>query len=110
MKKYNIKNYIRYKEDVSNSIRRIVKKPNFTEYSSEELKILFLPLVENISRKFSTSQQASGVMSIMDVIQAGSIGLNLAVDRIDRELLNESEDGDKKSLLQALKRTNGQIW
>jgi RNA polymerase sigma factor (sigma-70 family) len=109
MKKYNIKNYIRYKEDVSNSIRRIVKKPNFTEYSSEELKILFLPLVENISRKFSTSQQASGVMSIMDVIQAGSIGLNLAVDRIDRELLNESEDQEKSLKSFLAKRIRGHI-
>ena len=53
MKKYNIKNYIRYKEDISNSIRRIPSKPNFTDYTKDELKILFLPLVENISRKFS---------------------------------------------------------
>ncbi len=109
MKKYNIKNYIRYKDDVSNSINRIVKKPNFTEYSNEELKILFLPLVENIARKFSTSQQASGVMSIMDIIQAGSIGLNLAVDRINRDLLNESEDQEKSLKSFLAKRIRGHI-
>ena len=44
---------------------------------------IVLPLVENIARKFSTSQQASGVMSIMDIIQAGSQALTLAVNKLD---------------------------
>ena len=44
----------------------------------QELNVLFLPLVENIARKFSTSQQSSGVMSIMDMIQAGSQALTLS--------------------------------
>ena len=109
MKKYNIKNYIRYKEDVAESIRRIHKRDNFSDYTNEELKILFLPLVENIARKFSTSQQASGVMSIMDIIQSGSIGLNLAVERIDKELLNESEDQEKSLKSFLAKRIRGHI-
>ena len=36
-------------------------------YTRDEMIIKFLPLVENLARKFSTSQQASGVMSINDL-------------------------------------------
>jgi hypothetical protein len=74
MKKYNVKNYIRYKEDIKRSIER-VKSKRFIDYTPKELKIIFLPLVENISRKFATSQEASGVMSIMDIMQEGSLQL-----------------------------------
>ena len=66
MKKYNIQNYIRYKEDVKQAIARLENKI-WDEYTREELMIKFLPLVENIARKFSTSQQASGVMSVVDL-------------------------------------------
>ena len=71
MKKYNIQNYIRYKNDVKAAIKRLENKP-WEEYDRNELMIKFLPLVENIARKFSTSQQASGVMSVLDMIQSGS--------------------------------------
>ncbi len=47
MKKYNIKNYVRYKEDVKRSIQNI-KEKRFIDYTPKELKIIFLPLVENI--------------------------------------------------------------
>jgi DNA-directed RNA polymerase specialized sigma subunit len=57
--------------------------------------ICFLPLVENLSRKFSTTQQASGVMTIMDLIQEGNSGLTKAVDRLDYSVLSESEDQEK---------------
>jgi len=109
MKKYNVKNYIRWKEDVADSIRRIPKKPNFTDYTNKELKIIFLPLVENIARKFSTSQQASGVMSIMDIIQAGSQALILAVNRIDAVSLKESEDQERTLKSFLAKRIRGHI-
>ena len=96
MKKYNVKNYIRWKEDVTDSIKYIKQKQGniscFADYTPQELNVLFLPLVENIARKFSTSQQASGVMSIMDIIQAGSQALTLAVNKIDFMTLRESED------------------
>jgi hypothetical protein len=90
MKKYNISNYVRYKEDVKRSIKAI-KPKRFIDYTPEEL-IIFLPLVENIGRKFATSQEASGVMSINDIIQEGSFQLCKAVDKIDRLRLMESED------------------
>jgi len=92
MKKYNVKNYIRYKEDVKSSMPE--DKP-YSEYTRDELIIKFLPLVENLGRKFSTTQQASGVLSINDIIQIDSEGLTRAVDKLDWSLLNESEDVEK---------------
>ncbi len=108
MKKYNVKNYIRYKEDVKLSIQG-VKQKRFVDYTPEELKIIFLPLVENIGRKFATSQEASGVMSIMDIIQEGSVQLCRAVDKIDRNKLFESEDVEKTLKSFLAKRIRGGI-
>lgn len=108
MKKYNIQNYIRYKEDVKVNIGNIPFK-NFIDYTPKELKIIFLPLVENIGRKFATAQEASGVMSIMDIIQEGSIQLCKAVDKIDRTKLFESEDIEKTLKSFLAKRIRGGI-
>ena len=108
MKKYNIKNYVRYKNDVKVSISN-VKNKRFIDYNPEELKIIFLPLVENISRKFATSQEASGVMSINDIIQEGSLQLCKAVDKIDRNRLFESEDIEKTLKSFLAKRIRGGI-
>ena len=109
MKKYNIKNYIRYKEDLKQAILRIPKKSDFTLYTRKELKVIFLPLVENVARKFSTAQPASGVLSILDLIQIGSAGLSHAVDRLEMDTLMESTDQEKtiKSFLS--KRIRGAI-
>ena len=108
MKKYNVQNYIRYKQDLEKSIKRIPKK-EWSEYTSDELVVVFMPLVENLARKFVTSQQASGVMSINDLIQEGNYGLIVAVDRIDWETIEQSEDKEKtlKSFLS--KRIKGAI-
>ncbi len=108
MKKYNVKNYIRYKEDIKISIGSIPFK-NFIDYKPSELKVIFLPLVENIGRKFATSQEASGVMSIMDIIQEGSLQLCKAVDKIDREKLFASEDIEKTLKSFLAKRIRGGI-
>jgi len=108
MKKYNIRNYVRYKDDVKASINLIEFKA-FQDYTRDELIVTFLPLVENIARKFSTSDQASGVMDITDLIQDGSLGLIRAVDKIIWETVVESEDPEKtlKSFLS--KRIKGAI-
>ena len=108
MKSYNILNYIRYKNDLEQSLKRIPDLP-YHEYTKEQLTIKFMPLTENLARKFATSQQASGVMSIMDLIQEGNAGLKQAVDRIDFETLNDSDDIEKtiKSFLS--KRIKGAI-
>jgi len=108
MKKYHVQNYIRYKNDVKASIARLEGKM-WDEYTREELTIKFLPLVENIARKFSTSQQASGVMSIMDMIQSGHIGLVQAVQKLDYEKLRESEDMEKTLKSFFAKRIKGSI-
>ena len=108
MKHYNINNYIRYKNDVDVTIKSIEGKA-WDEYTRNELVTVFLPLVENLARKFATSQQASGVMSITDLIQEGSLNLIKAVDRIEWSMINESEDPEKtlKSFLS--KRIKGGI-
>ena len=106
MKKYNIKNYIRYKEDVKASM------PDYKDlifYSRDNLIVRFLPLVENIARKFSTSQQASGVLDITDLIQEGSIGLIKAVDKLDYKILIKSEDQEKTLKSFFFKRIKGAI-
>ena len=106
MKKYNVKNYIRYKEDLKQSMP--VSKP-YSFYTRDELIIKFMPLVENIARKFATSQEASGVMSINDIIQEGNLNLIKAVDKIDWEKVTVSEDVEStlKSFLS--KRIRGGI-
>ena len=108
MKHYNIQNYIRYKKDLEEAIRNIPIK-EFHEYTRDELIITFLPLVENLARKFATSQQASGVMAITDLIQEGGLNLCKAVDRIDWSMIEDSEDKEKtiKSFLS--KRIKGGI-
>ena len=111
MKKYNIDNYIRFKKDVEYKIFKLPEIVNgdYTVYNREEMITCFIPLVENLARKFSTSQQASGVMTIMDLIQEGCAGLTQAVDRLDYKTLSESEDQEKtlKSFLS--KRIRGAI-
>ena len=108
MKKYNIQNYVRYKNDVAFAIKRLPKL-SLDDYTREELTTKFLPLVENIARKFSTSQQASGVMTIMDMIQSGSLGLVQAVRKLDYEKLKESEDMEKTLKSFFSKRIKGSI-
>ena len=108
MKKYNVPNYIRYKNDVKAAIARLEGRM-WDEYTRDELTVKFLPLVENIARKFSTSQQASGVMSIMDMIQSGHIGLVQAVAKLDYDKLKESEDMEKTLKSFFAKRIKGSI-
>jgi RNA polymerase sigma factor (sigma-70 family) len=108
MKYYNINNYIRYKNDLESSIKRLDDK-EYNDHSRKELITRFMPLVENIGRKFATSQQASGVMSILDIIQEGNLNLIKAVDRIDWGMIEDSDDSEKtlKSFLS--KRIKGGI-
>jgi RNA polymerase sigma factor (sigma-70 family) len=106
MKKYNVKNYIRYKTDLRDSMP---KQKEFEDYTRDELIIKFLPLVENIAHKFSTMQQATGVLDITDLIQEGAKGLTIAVDKIEWITIRTSDDSEKtlKSFLS--KRIKGAI-
>ena len=111
MRKYNIQNYIRYKNDVEKQLERVKKPVNgdYTQLTDEEIKINFLPLVVTLAHKQSTSDQASGVLSILDLFQEGNAGLCSAVNKLDRTILAESEDQEKtlKSFLS--KRIKGAI-
>ena len=106
MKKYNIQNYIRYKEDLKSSM-----PPDkfYDYYTRDELIVKFLPLVESLARKFSTSQQASGVLTIMDLIQCGGEGLTKGVDKLDWLSLSKSLDIEKTLKSFFSKRIKGNI-
>ena len=106
MKKYNVANYIRYKEDLKASMPD--DKP-YKEYTRNELVIKFMPLVETMARKFSTSDQASGILSINDFIQEGNYSLTRAVDKLDWETLEVSEDIEKTLKSFFSKRIKGGI-
>ena len=108
MKKYHVQNYIRWKEDMSRAIKRLPDKP-YHELSRDQLITRFLPLVEKLGRKFSTSQSASGVMSIMDILQEGSLGLCAGVDRIEWDTILEAEDQGKRLKSFLSKRIKGAI-
>ena len=79
MKKYNQNNFTRYKQDVKASQP---ENKSWQDYKRDELITKFLPLVENIARKFKDSDAANGVVSLSDRIQFGNIGLVKAVDKI----------------------------
>ena len=106
MKKYNIQNYIRYKEDL-NTLKP--KGDIWNYFDRTEVIHKYLPLVENLARKFSTSDQASGILSILDLIQEGSIGLILAVDKLDWTELEPSKDIDQTLKSFFSKRIKGAI-
>tara|TARA_Y100001938_G_scaffold95089_1_gene130202 strand:- start:82 stop:843 length:762 start_codon:yes stop_codon:yes gene_type:complete len=109
MKCYNVQNYIRYKKD----IKQIVKRTDFCrpwdEMTRDELITLFLPLAENLARKFSTTQQASGVMTINDIIQEANKNLVIAVDKIDWETIYEAEDPEQRLKSFLSKRIKGGV-
>jgi RNA polymerase sigma factor (sigma-70 family) len=107
MKKYNVQNYVRYKEDVKRSMPD--EFISYKELSRDKLIIKFMPLVENLARKFSTTQQASGVLSINDLIQIGNEGLVKAVDKLDWTMLDESEDIEKTLKSFFSKRIKGNL-
>jgi RNA polymerase sigma factor (sigma-70 family) len=106
MKKYNVQNYIRYKKDLKQSMP---PEKFYDYYTRDEMIIKFLPLVENLARKFSTSQQASGVLTINDLIQIGSLALTKAVDKLDWEMLSDKPDIEKTLKSFYSKRIKGAI-
>ena len=94
MKKYNIQNYVRWKHDLSRTLNKLPDL-KYHELSRDQLIKKFLPLAENLARKFSTAQTASGVMTINDLIQEGNYGLTAGVDRIDWDTILEAKDQEK---------------
>ena len=106
MKKYNVQNYIRYKEDLK---RSMPDEKFYDYYTRNEMVVKFMPLVENMARKFSTADFASGILSINDLIQIGNEALTRAVDKLEWDKLIDSEDIEKTLKSFFSKRIKGAI-
>lgn len=104
MKNYNNYNYSRYKADVKSSMP---KNKQWQDYTRDELIIKFLPLVENIARKFSTSDSAIGIMNVQDLMSMGKIGLIQAVDKLTWQTILESKDPERTLKSYLAKRIRG---
>ena len=76
---------------------------------TEAVKVRYLYLVENLARKFSTGQAASGILDITDLIQEGSYGLIAAANKINWEVILESNDPEKTLISFLSKRIKGAI-
>jgi len=120
MKYYNVEGYVRHKHDLEDTLKRMKRDGeivysdsegtvDYTQMFDESIIKMWMPLCEALARKFATSQQASGVMDITDLISCGYEGLCKAVKKLDRTMLAESEDTEKtiKSFLS--KRIRGAI-
>ena len=92
MKRYNANIYKVYISEVQDKLKNLKSKSDYENFTREQLIIKFLPLVENIAKKYSTSYQASGVMNILDLIQEGNLGLMKAIDRINWDIYNKSKN------------------
>lgn len=106
MRKYNVENYIRYKDDVEQANERL---PEDVMGDTEAVKVRYLYLVENLARKFSTGQAASGILDITDLIQEGSYGLIAAANKINWEVILESDNPEKTLISFLSKRIKGAI-
>jgi RNA polymerase sigma factor (sigma-70 family) len=93
---------------MSSSLKRLPDLP-YEELNRNQLITKFLPLVENLARKQSTSQQAIGVMTINDLIQEGNYGLCAGVDRIDWSTILDAEEPTKRLKSFLSKRIKGAI-
>ena len=120
MKYYNVEGYVRHKHDLEDTIKRMKRDGeivysdsegtvDYTQMFDDSIIKMWMPLCEALARKFATSQQASGVMDITDLISCGYLGLCKAVKKLDRQILADSEDTEKtiKSFLS--KRIRGAI-
>jgi len=109
MKCYNVQNYIRYKKDIKQWSKRVDWCRPWDEMTRDELIVKFMPLSENLARKFSTTQQASGVMTINDLIQEGNKNLVIAVDKIVWDTIYEAEDPEQRLKSFLSKRIKGGV-
>mgnify|MGYP003649433111 CR=1 FL=1 len=117
MKNYNVEGYVRHKLDLAKKIE--INEVNidhddsgnvdYSNMTDEAITIMWMPLCEALARKFATSQQASGVMDITDLISCGYEGLVKAVMKLDKQMLTDSEDTEKTIKSFFAKRIRGAI-
>ncbi len=105
MKNYNVPNYIRYRED----LRDVLSRVDLNSRERDDVIIQYMPLAENIAKRFPTGVQAIGTLSINDLIQEGLGGLVSAVDKIDWEVIDLSTDPEKTLKAFLSKRIKGAI-
>jgi RNA polymerase sigma factor (sigma-70 family) len=106
MKHYNLDNYLRFKRDLNEVMPE--DKP-WMDYSRDELIVKLMPFAIDIARSFSTTDQASGVMNIDDVMQEAFASLTLAVDRIDWTVMNHDDDLERQIKGFVSKRIKGGV-
>ena len=98
MKYYNVENYVRYKLDLEKTLKDMEEygeivysdsegTVDYMQMANSSIIKMWMPLCEALARKFATSQQASGVMDITDLISCGHLGLCKAVGKLDRQML-----------------------
>lgn len=109
MKKYNIQNYNRYQADLKQTTKSIPTQLPDHNLTRDDLVVKYMPLVENLARKFSTSETASGILDITDMIQEGNLALIKAVDKLDIDVLMQSKDSEKTLKSFISKRVKGAI-
>ena len=120
MKYYNVEGYVRHKLELEELLKRMERDGeivysdsegtvDYMQMANSSIIKMWMPLCEALARKFATSQQAIGVMTIRDLISCGYLGLCKAVAKLDRQMLADSEDTEKtiKSFLS--KRIRGAI-
>ena len=64
MKKYNIQNYVRYKND----LKQVVESNKYRNFR-EQIIVENMYLVEEVTRRFSTEGKYIGVLNLEDLIQ-----------------------------------------
>ena len=96
MKKYNVKNYIRYKVDLTNSIHNIELK-ELKEYTRDKLIVMFLPLVENIGRNEPEKTIKSFLSKRIKGAIRRAIDINRGDIRIPEHKLNEIRKDNGKN-------------
>lgn len=106
MKNYNLDNYLRYKRDLEACMPE--DKP-WQDYTRDELIIKLMPYAMEVARSFSTSDQASGVMSMNDIIQEANCGLVAAIDRLDWDIINMSDNVERQIKGFISKRIKGSV-
>jgi RNA polymerase sigma factor (sigma-70 family) len=92
MKDYDEQNFNRFKKDIENT-----------------LGIDMYNIVEKIARKFNTSNESSGVMTLEDLMQEGFIGLFNALKLVDETTILNSPHPEKTFISFVSKRIKGSI-
>ena len=102
MKYYNVEGYVRHKHDLDDTIKRMKRDGeivysdsegtvDYTQMFDDSIIKMWMPLCESLARKFATSQHASGVMDITDLISCGYLGLCKAVKNLAIHRLSDSD-------------------